>query len=202
MSLSGGRTPRDVGNRAERTVAKYMDGQRVVGSGAYKHSNKNLLGDVDVRVNNRDYLKIEVKTTGRTHPSKGMYYTVTSAVLNQMKREAEQYKQLGCLWIHFKGASPSADYVIFPEWHAIQYFQKARLYFMLNAEPIVGKKSKIFYRYSLETLFPISDEVEVGGLQLTMLNTDGNYERYSIVRGGDVRYALTLIHEKEAQHAP
>jgi len=202
MSLSGGRTPRDVGNRAERTVAKYMDGQRVVGSGAYKHSNKNLLGDVDVRVNNRDYLKIEVKTTGRTHPSKGMYYTVTSAVLKQMQNEAEQYHQLGCLWLHFKGSTPSMDFVIFPEHHGIRYFQKAGVYLVTNADSVVGKKSKILYKSELITMFPTSDYNQVGGVHLGMVNPDGDYARYLIVRGDDVRYALTLIHEKEAQHAP
>lgn len=184
-----------MGNRAERLVAKYMDGQRVVGSGAYKHSNKNLLGDVDVRVNNRDYLKIEVKTTGRTHEARGMFYTVTSPVLKQMKQEAEQYDQLGCLWVHFKGSSPSQDYVFFPILHLTHFIERAGLHVAVNTFPILARKSKTIYKDELSQLFPVNDEYFIGALELRMVEENIPTERYIILRGADVQYALLHIRQ-------
>lgn len=190
MSLIGGKTPRNIGNRAERLVAKYLDGQRVVGSGAYKFSNKNLLGDVDIQVDGRDYLKVEVKATGRSHETRGQYYVVTEKVLNQMEREAEQYQQLGCLWIHFKNSTPSADFVIFPLYHAIRLVADASLNLDIGFEKLVGTKSTKLYKNDLEKIFGFS-----GVDTITAVQYEVNEKPYVIVRGGDVLYALIKIRE-------
>lgn len=185
--MTGGRSPRDQGNRAERLVAKYLDGERVVGSGAYKFSNKNLLGDVDVYLDGRPYLKLEVKTTGRTHVKRGLYYTVPYLVLHQMETEAHQYHQLGCLWIHFKGSSPSSDYAIFPIADLYAFAEGVTV--ELIGSPIQnGKSTPLFKRDLEQILYPGGlDSITCVELHVT---ADQVTNYYGIVLGQDVKYVL------------
>src|SRR5690349_17469071 len=48
----GGLSPRRAGDRVERLVAKELGEKRNVGSGAFKNTNKNLTGDLDIHDNN------------------------------------------------------------------------------------------------------------------------------------------------------
>ena len=198
MSLTGGRSPRDQGNRAERLIAKYLDGERIVGSGAYKFSNKNLVGDVDVWIGPRPYLKLEVKTTGKTGPN-GPVYSLTSKVLEQMEREAEQYKELGCVWVHYKNNRTQADITVWPLKHFQQFVMDAGLIFTQYPLSLVvrGKKSVRLERDTLLRELPVSGQTTLGMLYCE-LEVDGVVRSYVIVAGSDVQYALSKIREKHS----
>ena len=72
----GGKSPKDKGSRVERLVAKELGTQRTVGSGAFKQSNKNLTGDMDVRDNEgKEFIKLEVKYSGTINTKGERSYT-------------------------------------------------------------------------------------------------------------------------------
>lgn len=196
MSTTGGRSPRDQGNRAERLVAKYVNGERVVGSGAYKYSNKNLLGDVDVWVAARPYLKIEVKTTGRTGPS-GPVYSLPYLVLKQMREEAEQYNELGCVWVHYKNNRPQNDLVVFPHDHWIQFVNAANMESKRSDVSLTGKKSLRLILSGVLANMPGGRQNELGMIQC-YLDVGGVVHSYVIATGGDVQYALSRIQERNS----
>lgn len=193
MSMTGGRSPRDQGNRAERLVAKYIDGERVVGSGAYKFSNKNLLGDVDVWISARPYLKLEVKTTGRTGKA-GPVYAVPFKVLQQMKEEAEQYRELGCVWVHYKNNRTHNDLVVFPLDHWIKFVNAAHMESVFSDTTLTGKKSLSLSLNSVLSVLPSGGQHTIGVVQCS-LDVDGVVHSYVVVTGSDVQYALTKIRE-------
>ena len=104
VKTKGGSAPRRSGNRVERLVAKSLGGERTVGSGAYKHTNHNLTGDVEVRDNEgRDWLKLEVKATGAVTSKGEKSYCIKLTELEQMQREAHEANEKGALIFHFKG---------------------------------------------------------------------------------------------------
>jgi hypothetical protein len=121
----GGISPRKAGSRVEKIVADKLGEQRTVGSGAFKQSNKNLTGDIDVHDHEgRDFIKLEVKMTGRIDTSGAKSFILTEKVLNQMQEEAEAAKELGALVIHFKGGK---QYVCMPFEHWQQLLELAKL---------------------------------------------------------------------------
>lgn len=100
----GGTSPRAKGDRVERLVAKDLGEQRTVGSGAFKYSNKNLTGDIDVRDNEgRDFVKLEVKYSGQVNAKGEKSYVLTTSVLDQMEKEAHDAGELGALVLQYKG---------------------------------------------------------------------------------------------------
>lgn len=121
----GGLSPRKAGDRVERIVADKLGEKRTVGSGAFKSSNKNLTGDIDVRDNEgKDFIKLEVKMTGSVTTTGDKSYTLTSKVLDQMVKEAEDAHELGALVIHFKGGK---EYVAMSFEHWNQLLELAKL---------------------------------------------------------------------------
>lgn len=124
----GGAGPRRSGNRVERLVAQSIGGERTVGSGAYKHSNRNLTGDVEVRDNEgRDFLKLEIKASGTISAKGEKSYSIKQPELKQMKDEAEANKELGALIFHFKGESIENSWVIMPYSHFKEMVEDAKL---------------------------------------------------------------------------
>lgn len=106
VKKKGGSGPRTSGNRIERLVAKSLDGERTPGSGAYKHTNRNLTGDVEIPDNEgKNFVKLEVKATGAVSASGEKSYTIKQSELKQMQREADEAHELGALVFHFKGES-------------------------------------------------------------------------------------------------
>lgn len=100
----GGKSPRRTGDRVERLVAKELGEQRNVGSGAYKNSNKNLTGDLDIRdTKGRAFIKVEVKYTGQVTTKGEKVYPLTTTVLEQMEKEAHDVGEIGVLTLQFKG---------------------------------------------------------------------------------------------------
>lgn len=198
MSMTGGRSPRDQGNRAERLVAKYLGGERIVGSGAYKFSNKNLVGDVDVWIGPRPYLKLEVKTTAKTGVN-GPVFSLTAKVLDQMQREAEQYNELGCVWIHYKNNRPENDITVWPINHLLQFAIEAGM--MVRSDNLSyrleGKKSVRIERNTVLRELPVGGQFTISVLSC-YLNVDGEVRSYAIVSGADVQYALAAIREKNS----
>ena len=117
----GGTSPRKAGERVEREVAKDLGAQRTVGSGAFKNSNKNLTGDVDVRDNEgRDYVKLEIKMTGATNAEGDKVYSLKEKVLKQCADEAHAAGELAGLVVHYKNGTrwvlmPLADWAVMLE---------------------------------------------------------------------------------------
>lgn len=188
MSLTGGRSPRDQGNRAERLVAKYLGGERVVGSGAYKYSNKNLVGDVDVWLSGRPYIKLEVKTTGRTNKN-GPVYSLPYTVLEQMQREAEQYNEFGCVWVHYKNNRTHQDITVWPVHHLANLVADASFTVKESDQRVVGKKSVSLERDTLLNAFPAAGQYEIGVVYCE-LEVDGVRHVYAVASGRDVAYLI------------
>lgn len=100
----GGKSPRAAGNRVERIVAKELGEKRTVGSGAFKNTNKNLTGDIDVRDNEgQEFVKLEVKYSGIVNTKGEKTYPLTTTVLDQMEKEAHDAGELGALVLQFRG---------------------------------------------------------------------------------------------------
>lgn len=115
----GGKSPRKAGDRVERIVADTLGEKRTVGSGAFKNTNKNLTGDIEVRdAEGKEYMKLEVKMTGQINTKGERSYTLTMPVLEQMEKEAHDAHELGALVIYFKGGK---KYVVMPfdDWHIL-----------------------------------------------------------------------------------
>jgi hypothetical protein len=108
----GGKSPQRSGKRVEKVVADKLGEQRTVGSGAFKKSNKNLTGDIDVHDNEgKAYIKLEVKTTGAVNAAGEKTYSLNEKVLKQMEEEAHVAGELGALVIHYKNGK---SYVVMP----------------------------------------------------------------------------------------
>lgn len=102
----GGKGPRQSGTRVEKLVARKLGGERTVGSGAFKNTNRNLEGDVEIYDDQkRAMVKLEVKMSGAVTASGEKSYTIKKSELQQMQREADNAKELGALVFHFKGES-------------------------------------------------------------------------------------------------
>ena len=102
--VRGGLSPRRAGDRVERLVAKELGEKRNVGSGAFKQTNKNLTGDLDIRDNKgREFIKLEIKYTGQVTTKGEKVYPLTTKVLEQMEREAHDAGEIGALTLQFKG---------------------------------------------------------------------------------------------------
>lgn len=100
----GGLSPRRAGDRVERLVAKELGEKRNVGSGAFKNTNKNLTGDLDIHDNNgKAIIKLEVKYTGQIDTKGEKVYPLTTKVLEQMEKEAHDAGEIGALTLQFKG---------------------------------------------------------------------------------------------------
>ena len=124
----GGKGPRKSGDRVERMVAKATGGQRNPGSGAFKNSNKNLVGDVDVNdADGTPLVKIEVKACGTLNTKGEKSYALSKGVLDQMVKEAEDNSEIGALFLHFKGESLDDGYVIMKTKHWNQFLEYAKL---------------------------------------------------------------------------
>lgn len=99
----GGKSPRRSGDRVEKIVARDLGEQRTVGSGAFKQSNKNLTGDIDIHDNEgKAFVKLEVKYSGTVTTKGEKCYTLTTGVLEQMEKEAHEAGELGALIVQFK----------------------------------------------------------------------------------------------------
>lgn len=121
----GGKSPQQSGRRVERIVADKLGEKRTVGSGAYKNTNKNLTGDIEVRDNEgRDYIKLEVKTTGAVNAAGDKTYSLQEKVLKQMEDEANAARELGALVIHYKNGK---SYVVMPFDHWKRLVDDAKL---------------------------------------------------------------------------
>jgi hypothetical protein len=108
----GGKSPQQAGRRIERVIATKLGEKPTVGSGAFKSSNKNLTGDVDVRDNEgKDYVKLEIKMTGAVNAAGDKVYALQEKVLKQMEEEAHANRELGALVIHYKNGK---QYVVMP----------------------------------------------------------------------------------------
>lgn len=100
----GGLSPRRAGDRVERLVAKELGEKRNVGSGAFKNTNKNLTGDIDIHDNDgKPFVKLEVKYTGQIDTKGAKVYPLTTKVLDQMEKEAHEAGEIGALTLQFKG---------------------------------------------------------------------------------------------------
>jgi hypothetical protein len=108
----GGNSPRKAGDRVERKIADTLGEKRNVGSGAFKQTNKNLTGDIDVRDNEgRDYVKMEVKMTGQLNTKGEKVYSLQEKVLKQFVAEAHAAKELAALAVHYKNGD---TFVVMP----------------------------------------------------------------------------------------
>jgi hypothetical protein len=124
---SGGRTPKEVGKRAEREVAKKLGGDRIPGSGALKKGPRDLTGDVQIPdADGRPYIKAEVKVCGTLDALGRKSFRVTWEVVDQMIREAETAGQLGILDVHFKGESYGHDLIVMKAAHFQQFLEDAK----------------------------------------------------------------------------
>lgn len=124
----GGLGPRKSGDRVERMVAKQTGGQRNIGSGAFKNTNKNLEGDVDIPdADGRPLVKLEVKASGVISAKGERTYALSKSVLDQMVREAEMNKEIGALWLHFKGQTLEEGYLIMQARDWLRFLELAKL---------------------------------------------------------------------------
>lgn len=97
----GGAGPKQIGSRVERQVMKHYGGERTPGSGAFKHGNRNLTGDGELRLK-ENAIKFEIKYCG-TLTSKGeKVFPMNLKVVKQMIAEAVAANQLGALHIQYK----------------------------------------------------------------------------------------------------
>jgi hypothetical protein len=105
---------RDFGKAVERQVAKIVGGERTPGSGAFKFSNRNLTGDVQVNdALGRGLCKIECKGTSIISAKGGKTFTLRKSVLQQAMKEADDQGEIGVVWIHFLNDQYDEDFVAF-----------------------------------------------------------------------------------------
>lgn len=122
-------TNRNFGKSVERTVAKLVRGNRVIGSGAIKTSIWNLVGDVQVRFDdgNQVLSLIECKGTSGITPKGDKTYTLKKSVLDQCMKEGDIVGGVGVVWLHWKNANYEADdYAIIPVSHFMRLLEFAR----------------------------------------------------------------------------
>lgn len=125
-----GRRNKQFGTSTERAVAKITGGERTVGSGAIKTSNRNLTGDVEIRDadNAQDIIKIEVKGVSSITPSGDKTFILKKSVLDQAMSEADVVKEVGVVWLHWKNASYGVDdYAILSSTHFLQFLEWAKI---------------------------------------------------------------------------
>ena len=125
----GGKSPRRAGDRVERMIATETGGQRNPGSGAFKGTNKNLEGDVDIPdADGRPLVKLEVKMREpavTTQVEKTIAFPIS--VLDQMVKEAETANEIGGLWIHVKGRPLEDGYLVMSARHWLRFLELAKL---------------------------------------------------------------------------
>jgi hypothetical protein len=128
----GGKAPKQAGNRVERQVAKQYGGERTPGSGAIKHSSKNLTGDVEVKLPT-EQIKFEVKYSGSLTSTGLKTFPMTLKVLTQMINEACEAHQLGALHIQYKG-EPIKEGGVVVMWvpHFMKLLQAANMEYVDN----------------------------------------------------------------------
>lgn len=121
----GGLSPRKKGDRAELAIAKDFGERRTPGSGAFKNTNKNLEGDIDIRDNEGvPFIKLEIKYTGQVDTTGAKSYNLTTKVLDQMEKEAVEAHELGALIIHYKGGK---KYAVIPYEHFKSLVELAKM---------------------------------------------------------------------------
>src|SRR6478735_277456 len=119
---------RDFGKAVERQVAKVVGGERTPGSGAFKNSNRNLTGDVQVNDElGRGLCKIECKGVSVISAKGEKTFTLKKSVLDQAFQEADKQGEIGLLWIHwFNGSYMEDDYVAFMDNVGDAYVMRSR----------------------------------------------------------------------------
>ena len=106
---------RNFGKAVERNVAKLVGGERTPGSGAFKQSNRNLTGDVEVRDNAGNGLaKIECKGVSVLTPSGEKQFALKKSVLDQTFKEARAVNEIPVLWIHWLDNQYIEDHAVIP----------------------------------------------------------------------------------------
>ena len=124
----GGKSPRQSGNRVEKLVARNLGGERTVGSGAFKNTNHNLTGDMEIYDNEKaPFIKFEVKASGALSAAGEKSFVMKKDVLDQMVKEAKDAGELGALFLHFKGQSIEDGYVIMQNKDWKEYLELAKL---------------------------------------------------------------------------
>jgi hypothetical protein len=134
---------RQFGKATERAVAKQVGGERTPMSGAIKHSNRNLTGDIEVKdAGGRDFLKIEVKATSTIDVKGDKMFTVRRSVLEQANKEAEEAGEIGCVVFHFKNDSHENNYYIWGAKHAVRIIELAKLGALVERGEYVPKENR------------------------------------------------------------
>lgn len=106
---------RQFGKSVERNVAKLVGGERTPGSGAFKLSNRNLTGDVEVRDNaGNPIAKFECKGVSTITPKGDKTFTLKKSVIDQTFKEAHVAHEIPVLWIHWFENNYIDDHVIIP----------------------------------------------------------------------------------------
>jgi hypothetical protein len=124
----GGKSPRASGNRVEKLVARNLGGERTIGSGAFKNTNHNLTGDVEVYDNEkRPFIKLEVKASGLLTAAGEKSFVMKRSVLDQMVKEADDAHELGALFLHFKGQSVDDGFIVMSNKHFKELVELAKL---------------------------------------------------------------------------
>jgi hypothetical protein len=124
----GGKGPRASGNRVEKIVARNLGGERTIGSGAFKNTNHNLTGDVEVYDNEKQpFIKLEVKASGAITATGEKSFVMKRSVLDQMVQEADDAHELGAMFLHFKGQSVEDGFVIMVNRHWKEILELAKL---------------------------------------------------------------------------
>jgi hypothetical protein len=124
----GGKSPRQQGARVERMVAKHTGGTKTIGSGAFKNTNHNLEGDVEVPdADGKPLVKLEVKACGVISAKGEKSYALSKNMLDQMVKEAEAVNEIGAAWIHYKGQSIEEGYIIMQAKHWTRFLELAKL---------------------------------------------------------------------------
>lgn len=123
----GGKSPRDAGNRAERTIAKQVGGDRVPGSGSIKNTNHNLKGDIEVKDDmGRQFVKLEVKLSGAVTSKGEKTFPLTKKIVEQAKKEAEEVGEIGAVVIRYKGDPETEGLVVMPLDHFTKLLNLAK----------------------------------------------------------------------------
>jgi len=112
------RRNKSFGKKVEQAVAKYLGGERTPGSGAFKRSNRNLTGDVEVDDNlGYPFLKVECKGVSTRDSGGEEVYTLRRRVLDQAVAEADASREIGAVWVHWHLGQYAHDHVILHHRH-------------------------------------------------------------------------------------
>lgn len=118
---------RNFGKDVERQVAKKTGGERTPGSGAFKFSNRNLTGDVQVNDElGRGLCKIECKGVSIINAKGEKTFTLKKSVLDQAFQEADKQGEIGVVWIHFLNNNYDDDFVAFVDEQGDAYVTRSR----------------------------------------------------------------------------